>query len=241
MSREIPVGDYLARFPPDIQRLIREIRKVVKTVAPRAEEKAYRGWPIRIWTGQGLVAIAGFRDHVNLNLGKGARLNDPKELLEGTGESIRHVKVRSVAAARDPELRKLVEQELASGAKRLTIDPRVRERVLDRLRSICLDFDETSERPSHGAPTFFFRDKKAFVMVLTDFHEDGRFAIWCAAPSGAQRALVKADPDRFFVPPYVGHRGWLGVRLDRKLDWDELRAILSDSYLEVASGRRRRS
>jgi hypothetical protein len=94
------------------------------------------------------------------------------------------------------------------------IDPAERERTLERIRKICLALPETSERLSHGAPTFFVRGKRAFLMVLTDHHGDGRFAIWCAAPAGMQRMLVEADPGRFFVPPYVGHRGWLGVRLD---------------------------
>jgi hypothetical protein len=106
--------------------------------------------------------------------------------------------------------------------------------VLGRLRRICLAFPETSERPSHGAPTFFVREKRAFLMVLNDHHGDGRFAIWCAAPDGMQPTLVDADPDRFFVPPYVGHRGWLGVRLDRGLDWEELAGIAEDAYAEVA-------
>jgi hypothetical protein len=109
-----------------------------------------------------------------------------------------------------------------------------RARVLERVRRICLALPETSERPSHGAPTFFVHDKRAFVMVLDDHHGDGRFAIWCAAGEGMQQMLVEADPERFFVPPYVGHRGWLGVRLDRELDWDELAGIVEDAYAEVA-------
>jgi hypothetical protein len=74
-------------------------------------------------------------------------------------------------------------------------------------------------------------------MVLTDHHGDGRFAIWCPAPQGLQQMLVEADSERFFVPPYVGHRGWLGVRLDRGLDWDELAGIIEDAYAEVAPPR----
>jgi hypothetical protein len=109
-----------------------------------------------------------------------------------------------------------------------------RERVLKRLRTICLALPETSERLSHGAPTFFVRGKRAFLMVMTDHHGDGRFAIWCAAPDGLQKMLVEADPERFFVPPYVGHRGWLGARLDRGLDWDELAGIAEDAYAEAA-------
>ena len=113
-------------------------------------------------------------------------------------------------------------------------DARERKRTVERIRRICLALPEVSERLSHGAPTFFVRGKRAFVMVLTNHHGDGRFAIWCAAPDGLQRMLVEADPERFFVPPYVGHRGWLGVRLDRGLDWDELTGIVEDAFVEVA-------
>jgi hypothetical protein len=117
------------------------------------------------------------------------------------------------------------------------VDPAERERTLERLREICFSLPETSERLSHGAPTFFVRGKRAFVMLLTNHHGDGRFAIWCAAPDGVQRMLVDADGERFFVPPYVGHRGWLGVRLDRGLDWNEVAGIVEDAYAEVAPAR----
>jgi hypothetical protein len=109
-----------------------------------------------------------------------------------------------------------------------------RKEALERLRAVCLGLPETSERLSHGAPTFFVRGKRAFLMLLTDHHGDGRFAIWCAAPPAMQQALVEGDPERFFVPPYVGHRGWLGVRLDRDLPWEQITGIVEDAYAEVA-------
>jgi hypothetical protein len=115
-----------------------------------------------------------------------------------------------------------------------TSSPGKRQETLERIRRICLALPETSERLSHGAPTFFVRGKRAFLMVLANHHGDGRFAIWCAAEAGVQEMLVQADPERFFRPPYVGHRGWLGVRLDRGLDWDELAGIAEDAYAEVA-------
>jgi len=71
-------------------------------------------------------------------------------------------------------------------------------------------------------------------MVLTDHHGDGRFALWCAAPEGMQRVLVEGDPENFFVPPYVGHRGWLGVHLDRSLSSDDIAGIAEDAYAEIA-------
>ena len=114
---------------------------------------------------------------------------------------------------------------------------REQAKVLAKLREICLALPETSERLSHGAPTFFVREKHSFLMVLTNHHGDGRFAIWCAAPDGMQKMLVEADPERFFVPPYVGHRGWLGVRLDRGVDWNEVAGIVEDAYADVAPAR----
>ncbi len=114
---------------------------------------------------------------------------------------------------------------------------REQAKVLAKLRGICLALPETSERLSHGAPTFFVREKRSFLMVLTNHHGDGRFAIWCAAPDGMQKMLVEADPERFFVPPYVGHRGWLGVRLDRAVDWNEVAGIVEDAYADVAPAR----
>jgi hypothetical protein len=109
-----------------------------------------------------------------------------------------------------------------------------REQTLERVRAVCLGLPEVSERLSHGAPTFFIRGKRSFAMVLTNHHGDGRFAIWCAAPEGMQRSLVEAEPERFFVPPYVGVRGWLGVHLDRGTDWEEIAGILEDAFAEVA-------
>ena len=112
--------------------------------------------------------------------------------------------------------------------------PAKRKATLEHVRKICLGLPETSERPSHGAPSFFVGEKKCFVMLLDNHHDDGRFAIWCAAPPGNQELLVQADPDRFFRPPYVGHRGWLGVMLDANVDWEEVASIVEDAFATVA-------
>lgn len=108
---------------------------------------------------------------------------------------------------------------------------------LPRVRRVCLSLPETSERLSHGAPTFFIRERRAFVTFHDDHHGDGRLAIWCAAPDGAQEILVDAKPRQFFVPPYVGHRGWVGLRLDQGPDWDEVAEIIEGAYAAV--GRKR--
>ena len=107
--------------------------------------------------------------------------------------------------------------------------------MLAELRDICLGFPEVTERLSHGTPAWFVRGKTTFVTVWPDGHHDNHFPhLWCAAPPGAQQELTAASPEKVFRPPYVGHRGWLGVRLDRGLDWDELAGIAEDAYAEVA-------
>jgi hypothetical protein len=111
-------------------------------------------------------------------------------------------------------------------------DPRASS--LQRVRAACLALPETSERLSHGQPAFFVRGRRTFVMYLDDHHGDGRLALWCAAPAGAQEGLVGTAPEHYFVPPYVGHRGWIGVRLDRGLAWEEVLGAIEDAYLEVA-------
>jgi hypothetical protein len=109
-----------------------------------------------------------------------------------------------------------------------------KKQVLETVRQICLVFPEASERPSHGEPTFFVGGKRSFATFWDNHHGDGRLAVLCAAPAGMQAAFVEADPERFFVPPYVGHRGWIGFRLDRGFERDELAGILEDAYGEVA-------
>ena len=110
--------------------------------------------------------------------------------------------------------------------------------MLERLRGICLALPETSERPSHGAPSFFVREKKCFLMLLDDHHERRHLRRSGARRRPATRSSsIAADPARFFRPPYVGHRGWLGVRFNDGVDWDELVGIVEDAFATVAPKR----
>ncbi len=108
------------------------------------------------------------------------------------------------------------------------------QRALQRVRKLCLALPQATEKLSHGAPCFFVRDKTTFVMFMDDHHRDGRLALWCAAPAGVQEILTGADPEQFFRPPYVGYRGWIGVRLDRAPDWERVADIVEDAYRTVA-------
>jgi len=107
---------------------------------------------------------------------------------------------------------------------------------LQTLRRLCLALPEVTERLSHGEPTWFVQGKKTFV-TYANHHHDDRLAFWCAAPPSAQEVLVGSDPERFFRPPYVGPRGWLGVYLDVPVDWDLIANLVADAYREVAPKR----
>ena len=105
---------------------------------------------------------------------------------------------------------------------------------VEALRRVCLALPEATERVSHGEPAWFVRDKRLFV-TLSDHHHDDRLGFWCAAPPGAQQELVDLDPVRYFVPKYVGGRGWLGVYLDvADIDWGEIEELVEDAYRTVA-------
>lgn len=105
--------------------------------------------------------------------------------------------------------------------------------LLGELRAICLAFEDVEERLSHGEPAWFYRGKKLFVM-FADQHHDDRVAFCCAAPPNAQEALIASEPKKFFRPPYVGHRGWVGVYLDIEVKWDEIQDIVQEAYNVVA-------
>lgn len=109
---------------------------------------------------------------------------------------------------------------------------------LTRLRRLCLALPETHEVVAWGEPTFRVRNKLfAMYADASNHHGRGRPAVWCKAAAGNQAIMVQTAPDRFFVPPYVGPSGWVGVYLDRRADWNEVAALLRDAYRLIAPKR----
>jgi hypothetical protein len=106
--------------------------------------------------------------------------------------------------------------------------------LAERIRAICMELPGVTEKLSHGSPAFFAG--RQFLMLWVDGHHQNGFPhLWCAAPPGAQSELVTSEPDRFFRPPYVGGRGWIGVRLDGTIDWDEIGTVCEEAFRTVAS------
>jgi hypothetical protein len=106
------------------------------------------------------------------------------------------------------------------------------EEHLRRVRRICAAMPETTEKLSHGEPTFFVR-KKVFTMFANNHHNDGHIAVWIPAPPGLQAMLIQTSPGTFFKPPYVGVRGWIGIELER-IDDEELAAHIREAWRVVA-------
>lgn len=109
--------------------------------------------------------------------------------------------------------------------------------ALSVLRETCAALPETEELLSHGSPNFRVRGGKVFAIFTVNHHGDGRVALWLAAPAGAQALHLDGEPRHYFIPPYVGTRGWLGVRLDRGISWVRVTQLLREAYLQVAPQR----
>lgn len=107
---------------------------------------------------------------------------------------------------------------------------------LERLRTICLALPEAAEKEAWGTATFRVRDK-IFAQFEHNHHRSGRIGVWCKAAPGARDILVGADADRYYVPPYVGPRGWIGARLDLDPDWALIAELIEESYRLTAPKR----
>jgi hypothetical protein len=117
------------------------------------------------------------------------------------------------------------------GGRKAGSDP-----AIDRLRTICLALPETTEKMAWGEPTFRVRGK-LFAQLDNHHHGAAHLAVWLPMPLGAQESLVYTDPVRYFVPPYVGGRGWVGVRIDRRPNWKTIGDLVREAYCTVAPPR----
>jgi predicted DNA-binding protein (MmcQ/YjbR family) len=106
--------------------------------------------------------------------------------------------------------------------------------LLDRVRQICLSLPEATEAGGVGNPSWRVNDK--MFAMRHDAHA-GRWGVWCKALPGAQSSLVATDPVRFFVPPYVGVHGWIGISLEADQDWDLVAELIEQAYRLTASKR----
>ena len=120
---------------------------------------------------------------------------------------------------------------------------RASAKTIERVRRICLALPDTMEKLSHGEPTWFCGGGKGrvFAAFSNNHHDDGNIAIVCNAPEGAQQALMEAEPEHIYKPPYVGGGGWIGVRLDTGLDWKTIAALIEQAHAVTMAKRKSKS
>jgi hypothetical protein len=226
-------GKLLARLREDGETLVVRVEMDARDMLMSSEPETffitdhYAGHP---WI---LVRLARVeRAALGALLEEAWRTYAPKRLLAAAGGKAPPAPAPAPAPARAAKKRAPARAPARAAKKRRAApgDP------LARLRAICLALPEATEGENHGNPSFEVRGK-TFVMFLDNHHGDGRVAIWCKAPPGAQGTLVEADPTRYFVPPYVGPRGWLGARLDTGPDWDAIAACVEESWRMTAPKR----
>jgi predicted DNA-binding protein (MmcQ/YjbR family) len=116
--------------------------------------------------------------------------------------------------------------------------PRPVRTPIERLRAICLALPETTEKIAWGEPTWRVKGK-LFAQLDNHHHGADHLAVWLPAPLGEQESMIFLDPARFFRPPYVGQRGWVGVRIDGRPDWAVVATLVKQAYREVAPPRLR--
>jgi hypothetical protein len=124
--------------------------------------------------------------------------------------------------------------------RRVRIRTAASERLIERVRKICMALPEATEKVSHGEPTWFAGKGKVFASIDDHHHGAPHCSVWLPQPLGVQEALCDAQPDRFFRPPYVGPSGWVGVVLDTKPDWGVVAGLVREAYLHVATDKLRR-
>lgn len=115
------------------------------------------------------------------------------------------------------------------------------QRLVERVRKLCMKLPEANEKISHGEPTWFAGKGKVFAMIDGHHHDSPHLSVWLPQPLGAQEALIDADPERFFRPPYVGVSGWVGVVLDTKPQWGVVEGLIREAYAHVAGPRLRKA
>jgi len=119
--------------------------------------------------------------------------------------------------------------------------PAATERVIARLRKICMALPEAREKLSHGEPTWFAGKGKVFAMLDDHHHGAAHLSVWLPQPVGVQEMLIEGEPEQFFRPPYVGVGGWVGVVLDAKPDWSLVERLVADAFRHIATAKLRAS
>ena len=232
MSESADIERLLCDQSPEVAALARAARELVISIRPDATEKLELSWggyllfqqPME--NGNTVCWVSAHKKHVSVGFAQGAELDDPSGLLQGKGKLQRHVKLKKPEDIDNPALK-----ELISTAWSRQPDTGVLEEGLGRIRDLCLALPSSSEKISHGHPTFQ-AGKKSFAIY-------GIYSPSLAFKANVSQLSEAEEDDRFFPTPYMGHKGWLSIKIDENTDWDEIAQLIRGSYLQVASKKMR--
>lgn len=228
MSAAEQFENLLERVPEKSAELARLAIKVVEEASPQARQELQVNWGGALLFkqpasgGNTVCWVSAYQKHISIGFAEGAKLEDSYGLLLGTGKLTRHMKFSSVEGLKKPGVKALIEQAWSRQP-----DPEVIERIITRLREICLALPETSEALSHGHPTFW-AGKKSFAMY-------GLHSPSVAFKADISLHMDSEGDDRITPAPYLGSRGWLALKLDEETDWKQVERFMRHSYCQVAT------
>ena len=236
-TRLTSVDAYIAAKPKDVRIVLERVRRAIRKAVPRAEERLSYQIPAYTLDGVPVLYFAGWKAHYSLYPINDALVAAFKRDLapyQHSKSSLRFPLSEPVPAALIQRIARyradvLTGREKGTGARR-----KGRQAQLDRVRRMCAAMPSVTEKPSHGAPTFFVeKNKGVFAMFADDHHNDGRLALWVPVVNGLQPFLIEDAPRTYFKPPYMGASGWVGIVLDAIRD-DALRIHIRDAWQLVA-------
>lgn len=219
--------DLISGYPPLLQDLAVKARELVLEAAPGAHQEFEKGWG-GYWlfkqvagAGNSVCWLSVSQKHVSLGFSEGAQLSDPDGLLEGKGKHSRQVRLKPKGEVAWEALRRLLGQAWERQPQAAQL-----EEGLERVRQIALALPGTSEKLSHGHPTFY-AGKRSFAVF-------GIYSPSVAFKPRPATAIELAQDGRFFPTPYMARHGWWSLRLEDSMDWEEVGSYLRESYLQVA-------
>jgi uncharacterized protein YdhG (YjbR/CyaY superfamily) len=231
------VDEYIASKPKAVRAVLERVRGAIQTAVPSAEENISYQIPVFTLDGVPVLYFAGWKQHYSLYPASEALVAAFRDELgnyertKGTlkfplFEPVPVSLIKRIARFRADQLRKRGSGKGAGKTARLG--------ELERVRRFCAALPNVTEKLSHGAPSFFVeKDRGVFAMFADNHHEDGQLAVWLPVPEGLQSALIEEEPATYFMPPYVGPSGWVGIELARIRD-DALEGHLREAWQLVA-------
>lgn len=231
------VSDYIASKPKAARVVLRRVRGAILKAVPGAEEALSYQRPVYRLGGVPVLYLAGWKHHYSLYPASDALVAAFRDELAGyerTRGTIRFPLSEPVPVALIERIARFRAKQLTKRDKGKGSRKTGRQAQLDRVRRCCAALPGVTEKLSHGTPSFFVeKDKGVFAMFADNHHADGQLAVWLPVAEGLQAAMIEEEPATYFMPPYVGSSGWIGIDLVRVRD-DVLEIHLREAWQLVA-------